>query len=72
MTEQELQHIPEELREPTYSKQVVVGSTAPMRSVVRDDERDMWQAMQDVGYKETTKVLTRAQVKVIVKFLGEP
>ena len=72
MTEQELQHIPEELREPTYSKQVVVGSTAPMRSVVRDDERDMWQAMQDVGYKERSKVLTRAQVKVIVKFLGEP
>ena len=43
-----------------------------MRSVVRDDERDMWQAMQDVGYKERSKVLTGAQVKVIVKFLGEP
>ena len=36
------------------------------------DTRGMWQAMQDVGYKENTKVLTRAQVKVIVKFLGEP
>ena len=36
------------------------------------DTRGMWQAMQDVGYKENTKVLTRAQVKVIVKVLGEP
>ena len=36
------------------------------------DTRGMWQAMQAVGYKEKTKVLTRAQVKVIVKFLGEP
>ena len=36
------------------------------------DTRGMWQAMQDVGYKENTKVLTRAQVKVIVKFLGDP
>jgi hypothetical protein len=32
----------------------------------------MWEAMKEVGYKEYTKVLTRAQVKVIVKFLGEP
>ncbi len=36
------------------------------------DTRGMWEAMQGVGYKENTKVLTRAQVKVIVKFLGEP
>ena len=36
------------------------------------DTRGMWQAMQGVGYKEKTRVLTRAQVKVIVKFLGEP
>ena len=36
------------------------------------ETRGMWQAMQAVGYKEKTKVLTRAQVKVIVKFLGEP
>ena len=36
------------------------------------DTRGMWQAMQDVGYKENTKVLTRAQVRVIVKFLGDP
>ena len=36
------------------------------------DTRGMWQAMQEVGYKENTKVLTRSQVKVIVKFLGEP
>ena len=36
------------------------------------DTRGMWQAIQDVGYKENTKVLTRAQVRVIVQFLGEP
>ena len=36
------------------------------------DTRGMWQAMQAVGYKEKTRVLSRAQVKVIVKFLGEP
>ena len=36
------------------------------------ETRGMWKAMQDVGYKENTKQLTRTQVKVIVKFLGEP
>lgn len=36
------------------------------------ETRGMWQAMQDVGYKENTKVLTRSQVQAIVKFLGEP
>ena len=36
------------------------------------DTRGMWQAMQDVGYKEKTKQLTRAQVRTIVQFLGEP
>ena len=36
------------------------------------DTRGMWQAMQDVGYKENTKVLTRAQVRVIVDYLGDP
>ena len=30
------------------------------------------KAMQQVGYKEDTKLLTRGQVKVIVRFLGEP
>ena len=34
--------------------------------------RGMWKAMQAVGYKEKRKYLTRAQVKVIVRFLGEP
>ena len=34
--------------------------------------RGMWEAMTAEGYKENTKMLTRAQVKVIVKFLGEP
>ena len=36
------------------------------------ETRGMWQAMQAVGYKDYTKVLTRAQVKVIVKFLDPP
>ena len=36
------------------------------------ETRGMWQAMQAVGYKENTKVLTRSQVKMIVQFLGEP
>ena len=36
------------------------------------ETRGMWQAMQDVGYKENTKMLTRAQVRTIVRFLGEP
>lgn len=36
------------------------------------ETRGMWRAMQDVGYKENTKVLTRSQVQAIVKFLGEP
>ena len=32
----------------------------------------MWAAMVAEGYKENTKMLTRAQVKTIVRFLGEP
>ena len=34
--------------------------------------RGMWKAMTDVGYREKQKLLTRAQVKTIVRFLGEP
>ena len=34
--------------------------------------RGMWAAMVAEGYKENTKILTRAQVRTIVKFLGEP
>ena len=36
------------------------------------ETRGMWDAMQAVGYKENSKVLTRAQVRVIVDYLGEP
>ena len=36
------------------------------------DTRGLWEALQTMGYKENTKLLTRSQVKVIVKFLGEP
>ena len=36
------------------------------------ETRGMWAAMEAVGYKEHTKVLTRTQVMTIVKFLGEP
>ena len=34
--------------------------------------RGMWPEMVAQGYKENTKTLTRAQVKVIVKFLDPP
>ena len=34
--------------------------------------RGMWAAMVAEGYKENTKTLTRAQVRTIVQFLGEP
>ena len=34
--------------------------------------RGMWKAMVAQGYKEKTKTLTRAQVRTIVQFLGEP
>ena len=34
--------------------------------------RGMWAAMTAQGYKEKTKTLTRAQVRTIVQFLGEP
>lgn len=36
------------------------------------ETRGMWRALQAVGYKDYTKVLTRSQVQAIVKFLGEP
>jgi hypothetical protein len=36
------------------------------------DTRGMWAAMVAEGYKERTKMLTRAQVRTIVRFLGEP
>ena len=32
--------------------------------------RGMWAAMVAEGYKENTKILTRAQVRTIVQFLG--
>ena len=34
--------------------------------------RGMWKAMVAEGYHENTKTLTRAQVRTIVRFLGEP
>ena len=36
------------------------------------ETRGLWSAMQSVGYKERRKMLTRAQVRTIVQFLGEP
>ena len=36
------------------------------------ETRGMWAAMVAEGYKENTKILTRAQVRTIVRFLGEP
>ena len=34
--------------------------------------RGMWPAMVSQGYRENTKMLTRSQVRTIVRFLGEP
>ena len=34
--------------------------------------RGKWAAMVAEGYKENTKILTRSQVRTIVRFLGEP
>ena len=34
--------------------------------------RGMWPAMVAEGYKERTKMLTRSQVRTIVRFWGEP
>lgn len=34
--------------------------------------RGMWAAMTAVGYREKQKLLSRSQVKTIVRFLGEP
>lgn len=34
--------------------------------------RGLWEAMRAVGYREKQKLLSRSQVKTIVKFLGEP
>ena len=36
------------------------------------ETRGLWEALQRVGYRDYTKMLTRSQVKVIVQFLGEP
>ncbi|MBR4041349.1 MAG: DUF4248 domain-containing protein [Bacteroidaceae bacterium] len=34
--------------------------------------RGLWDALRKQGYKDGDRIFTRAQVKVIVKFLGEP
>lgn len=72
MTHEELQHIPEELRE-LFREYSALGWNPQLCDVlVPYYDNRVWQAMQAVGYKENTKMLTRAQVKVIVKFLDPP
>lgn len=72
MTHEELQHIPEELRE-LFREYSALGWNPQLCDVlVPYYDNRVWQAMQAVGYKENTKTLTRAQVKVIVKFLDPP
>ena len=72
MTHEELQHIPEELRE-LFREYSALGWNPQLCDVlVPYYDNRVWQAMQAVGYKENTKVLTRSQVKMIVQFLGEP
>lgn len=34
--------------------------------------RGLWGALQKQGYKEGDRLLTRSQVKTILKYLGEP
>lgn len=34
--------------------------------------RGLWDALQRQGYKPGDRIFTRAQVKTIVKFLGDP
>ena len=36
------------------------------------ETRGLWDALQETGYKEYSKVFTRSQVRVLVRFLGEP
>ena len=72
MTHEELQHIPEELRE-LFREYSALGWNPQVCDVlVPYYDNRVWQAMQAEGYKEKTKTLTRAQVKVIVKFLDPP
>ncbi len=72
MTHEDLQHIPEELRE-LFREYSALGWNPQVCDVlVPYYDNRVWQAMQAVGYKENTKMLTRAQVKVIVKFLDPP
>lgn len=72
MTHEDLQHIPEELRE-LFREYSALGWNPQVCDVlVPYYDNRVWQAMQAEGYKEKTKTLTRAQVKVIVKFLDPP
>ena len=50
------------------------GGRGALRLFGKDlrESRGLWNALRDVGYKPYTKILTRQQVKVIVRFLGEP
>ena len=34
--------------------------------------RGLWDALQKQGYKEGDRIFTRAQVKTIVKYMGDP
>ena len=72
MTHEDLQHIPEELRELFREYSALGWNPQACDVLVPYYDNRVWQAMQDVGYKENTKTLTRAQVKVIVKFLDPP
>ena len=63
---------------PTYGEDAQKHRTTIQSAVNRPmsrempDTRGIWEAMQAVGYKENTKTLTRAQVRTVVQFLGEP
>ena len=50
------------------------GVRGACRLFIKDlhETRGLWKALSSVGYKPYTKLLTRPQVRAIVKFLGEP
>ena len=60
-----------ELAQLYYPDRDYQSATRLFRSELHET-RGLWPAMEAVGYKDYTKVLTRSQVKTIVQFLGEP
>lgn len=54
-----------------YPDRTPRSATALFRKEMHET-RGLWEALQETGYKEYRKLLTRSQVKIIAQFLGEP